>query len=94
MDGLRIRESINFFNENRKAVEPKMNQTKLGELVLPELDRKAAGHPYLLIHLILAIVRPPRNCAVFFIYISLKYQADQPFALSICQQLGIMINGS
>lgn len=40
---LRIKQSIAFYNDNRKAVDPKMNLTSLGKLVLPDMNPRTAG---------------------------------------------------
>jgi hypothetical protein len=41
--GLKIKEAIKRFNETKKESTPKMTQTTLGVLVLPDMRPKTAG---------------------------------------------------
>ena len=40
---LRIKEAIMFFNNNKSEEEEKLNQSKIGVMLLPEMDEKSAG---------------------------------------------------
>ena len=40
---LKIKNAINYFNDNRKEGESKMNQTTLGSILLPDMNSKTAG---------------------------------------------------
>lgn len=40
---IRIKEAIDYFNDNRKATDKKLNSKRLGIFVLPEFNQTSAG---------------------------------------------------